>query len=200
MEALWTFFQPITLSRWSCRKRHVAFLVYGFNDASKGGLGVTKAWDDKLTVTIGTWGADTEEELSNWRELGNLVEDLEREEHTGRLNDSWLVFATDNATTKSCLYKGNSSLEKLYDLVVQLRALELRTGARLLVTHCSGKRMVHQGTDRVSRGSLQEGVCLLKAMLAYCPWGKSGCKRSPTLMEWVRSWLGSHTELLLPKY
>ena len=116
---------PAFTRRPLCRKKHIAFLFYGFNDASKSGLGVTKAWDDRLTVTIRTWGLDSEEELSNWRKLGNLVEDLEAEESMGRLNNSWLVFATDNATSESCLYKGNLSSKKLYDLVVWLRALAL---------------------------------------------------------------------------
>ena len=199
LKALWALFDQSDPPKWSCRKRHIAFLVYGFNDASKSGLGVTKSWDDKLTVTMGTWGSDAEDESSNWRELGNLVEDLEAEEPTGRLNDSWLVFATDNATSESCLYKGNSSSEKLYDLVVRLRALELRTGARLLVTHCSGRRMIHQGTDGLSRGSLQDGVCLSKAMLAYCPWGKSGGERSPLLIDWILDWFGNSAEVLAPK-
>ena len=111
-----------------CRKKHIIFFVYGLNDALKSGLGVTKAWDDKLTVTI-KWGLDSEEESSNWQELGNLVEDLEAKDSTVRLNNSWLVFETDNATSESCLYKENSSSGKLYDLVVRLRALDLRTGA-----------------------------------------------------------------------
>ena len=97
------------------------------------------------------------------------------------------------------LVKGNSLSENLYDLVVRLRALELRTGAHLLVTHCSGNCMIHQGTDGLSRGRLQEGVCLSKARLAYCPWGKSGCQRSPTLLDWFKDWLGDSLELLYPR-
>ena len=69
----------------------------------------------------------------------------------------------------------------------------------MIVTHCSGKRMIHQGTDGLSRGSLQEGVCLSKDMLAYCPWGKSGCEWSVTLFDWLKTWFGNSDERLTPK-
>ena len=59
--------------------------------------------------------------------------------------------------------------------------------------------MIHQGTDGILRGSLQEGVCLTKAMLAYCPWGNSGCQCSPTLLDWFNDWLGDSVELLYPR-
>ena len=151
----------------------MSFLVYGFNYASKSGLGVTKLWKDWLTVTIDTWESDSSSESSNWRELSTLVKDLELEEKDSNLADTWLIFATDNKVAERCIYKGKSLSEKLYDLIVRLRSLELRPGARLLLTHVSGKRMIHQGTDGVYRGSLKEGVCLDTTMLDYCPWGLS---------------------------
>ena len=199
LSALSLFFTQEQPPRRSCRKSKFHFLVYGFVDASKSGLGSTKSWDDKLTVRMGTWGSDTEDESSNWREFTNLVEDLEEEEKTGDLKDSWIILATDNSTVEGCLYKGNSPSMKLYDLVVRLRALELRTGSFILVTHVAGKRMVAQGTDGVSRGSLREGVCLGDAMTAYCPWGKSPTQRSPLLLEWIKDWFATKSELLEPR-
>ena len=58
--------------------------------------------------------------------------------------------ATDSATVEGCLYKGNSLSEKLFDLVVRLKALEMQTGARIIVTHVLGKRMIAQGTYGLS--------------------------------------------------
>ena len=63
LKALWAFFQSPTPPLWSCRRKHIAFLVYGFNDMSKSGLGVTKLWDNKLTVSIGMWAG---ENLVTW--------------------------------------------------------------------------------------------------------------------------------------
>mmetsp|Transcript_1680 Transcript_1680/g.2409 ORF Transcript_1680/g.2409 Transcript_1680/m.2409 type:complete len:87 (-) Transcript_1680:2191-2451(-) len=80
------------------------------------------------------------------------------------------ILATNNATVESCLYKGNSTSEKLFNLVVLLRTLEMRTGCKILVSHVSGKRMIRQGTDGVSQGSLREGVTIGEAMEDFCPW------------------------------
>ena len=79
---------------------------------------------------------------------------MEDEEKFGDLNNSWIILATENSTVESFLYKGNSTSEKLYNLVVRLRALKSRTGATFLITHVSGKRMISQGTDGVLQGSL----------------------------------------------
>ena len=69
------------------------------------------------------------------------------------------------------MYKGNSTSPKLFDLVVRLKLVEVKRGVKVLVTHVSGKRMQAQGTDRVPRGSLREGVALGKEMMLYCPLG-----------------------------
>ena len=74
----------------------------------------------------------------------------------------------------------------------------MRTGATILVTHVSGKRMIAQGADGVSCGSLKEGVCLGAAMSAFCPWGSAPIKSSPLLLDWIRDWLGETSELLKP--
>ena len=198
LTALTQFFKQKTPPSHSCRKSKFHFLVYGFVDASKSGLGSTKAWDDKTTVRMGTWGPDADNELSNWRELANMVKDLESKEDSGDLNNSWIILATDNSTAEGCLYKVNSPSRKLFKLVVRLRSLELRTGATILVTHVLGKRMVAQGTDGVSRGCLKEGICLGDAMLIFCPWRKAPIDASPTLLGWIRDWFGERSKLLKP--
>ena len=54
LKALHVFFKGELPPVWSCRKKNVFLLLYGFHDASKGGLGTTKDWGDRLTVTVGT--------------------------------------------------------------------------------------------------------------------------------------------------
>ena len=147
----------------------------GGSDGRAGGLQCP--WHDISSPTLGAAAGGgvavlaAENESSNWREFTTLVHDMEYEEKEGRLNEAWVVMATDSTTVEGCLYKGNSSSEKLFDLIVRLRAIELRTGARFLITHVSGKRMIAQGTDGVSRGTLKEGVCLGQTMRSFCPWG-----------------------------
>ena len=198
LTALREFFKNSIPPMKSCRKAKFKFLVYGFADASKSGLGSIKTWNDRATVRMGTWGSDADSESSNWRELTNLVEDLESDEESGRLDNSWIIIATDNSTAEICLHKGNSSSENFFGLVVRLRALELQTGATILVTHVSGKRMMAQGANGVFIGSLKEGVCLGKAMNVFCPWEKTPIQSYPHLEEWIRDWFGNSSKVLTP--
>ena len=66
------------------------------------------------------------------------------------------------------------------------------------VTHVAGTRMIDQGTDRVSRGTLREVVALGDHMLEHCPWGNSETEVEPKLEAWVRSWTGDELVLLEP--
>ncbi len=58
------------------------------------------------------------------------------------------------------------------------------------VVHISGKRMIVQGTDGCSRGSLMEGVMAGADMLMFVDLGKGGIDLHPPLLEWVRAWSG----------
>ena len=83
-----------------------------------------------------------------------------------------LILVIDNDVVESALYKGNSSSVKLFELVVRLRKVEIKYSSKIIATHVAGTRMIAQGTDGVSRGSLKEGVGVGKHMLEFCPWGK----------------------------
>ena len=72
------------------------------------------------------------------------------------IHGSTIIIATDNATAEAVLYKGNSTSEKLFDLVVRLRELELRSAAKIIVTHVSGERMKAQGGTDGGREDLLE--------------------------------------------
>ena len=147
-------------------------LIYGFVDASGSGFGSTLEKQDKIHYRIGTWSSSEKENSSNWREFENLVYTVEEAGRKGMLTGSTVLLATENSVVEAALYKGNSSSEKLFDLVVRLRKAELHSSCKLLVTHVSGKRMMAQGTDDVSRGNLREGVAVGKEVLSFCPWAK----------------------------
>mmetsp|Transcript_8221 Transcript_8221/g.11747 ORF Transcript_8221/g.11747 Transcript_8221/m.11747 type:complete len:104 (+) Transcript_8221:242-553(+) len=70
---------------------------------------------------------------------------------------------------------------------------------RIYVAHVSGKRMIVQGTDSVSRGQLREGVSIGKAMFSYCPWTYSALDQFPTLFVLVKLWSTSECQVLIPK-
>ena len=59
---------------------------------------------------------------------------------------------------------------------------------KILITHVSGARMIAQGTDGLSKGSVDQGVGLGEAMTKFCPWGHSACQRSPRLETWIKGW------------
>ena len=74
---------------------------------------------------------------------------------------------------EGCLYKGNSPVKKLFELVARVKRLELLYGCVILVTHISGDRMQAQGTDGISRGLFKECASTCLDMLSFCPWHKS---------------------------
>ena len=180
------------------RTSAVQFIVYGFADASKSGFGSSIEYSDGVCYRIGTWSRDDDCNSSNFREFSNIVETIEEEVEAGKLKNTTLILATDNTTVESALYKGNSTSELLFDLVVRFKTLELQSGSRFIVTHVSGERMKYQGTDGISRGQLREGISLGTSMISYCPWGLSASQRSPEIISWCRSTFDPKLEVLTP--
>jgi hypothetical protein len=97
---------------------------------------------------------------------------------------------TDNSTAESCFHRGTSKSPRLHALVLELRVLEITYGMALHVIHVAGSRMIAQGTDGCSRGSLMEGVMTGQNMLSFVDLGQSAVERHPPLLEWIRGWTG----------
>jgi hypothetical protein len=68
--------------------------------------------------------------------------------------------------------------------------LEITYSTTIHVLHISDKRMIVQGTDGCSCGSLMEGVMAGADMLTFVDLASGGIDPHPPLLEWVRSWLG----------
>jgi hypothetical protein len=181
------------------RSSRVYSIFYGFADASGSGFGSTILCEGGIKYRIGTWGSDSEDDSSNFREFENVVDTLRDEAIAGNLKDSLIILCTDNSTVESSLVKGNSSSEKLFNLTLEVRLLEMREGAKIVVSHVSGERMKAQGTDGVSRGQLKEGVSTGQSMLSFVPFHLSAIQRSESVEAWLRSWLGESMEVLSPE-
>jgi hypothetical protein len=178
----------------------VIFLVkYGFGDASGKGFGATFALRGAISYRIGVWKADEGDESSNWREFTNVIESLEEEAASGRLEFSMVFFFTDNATVEAALYKGTSHSPKLFELVLRMKDLETKYAIKLIVSHVSGLRMIAEGGDGVSRGILNEGVMAGENMLQFIPLNLSAAERSPSLVPWIQSWTKGKLECLEPQ-
>jgi hypothetical protein len=128
------------------------------------------------------------------------VETLETEDDASNLTGALVYIFTDNSTVEAAVFKGNSTSSKLFEMVLRLKKLEMKNGATFVVTHVSGKRMMGQGTDAVSRGQFKEGVTAGRAMLSFVPLAKSALEVHPPLKEWIVSWAGEkETEFLTPE-
>jgi hypothetical protein len=174
-------------------------IIYGFADASGKGFGSTVLGKDGTRYRIGLWDKDTEDETSNFREFENVVESLEEEAAKGSLQGAEIYLCTDNSTVEAALYRGTSSSEKLFALVVRVRTLELKHQARFVVSHVSGKRMMAEGTDGTSRGHFKEGVSIGENMLTFLPWNESAFERTKLLEPWLLAWMPPKTEVLTPE-
>ena len=95
------------------------------------------------------------------------------EARAGRLRNCEFFLFTDNTTAEGCFSRGTSKSKLLHSLVLSLQVLELEYGMTLHVIHISGKRMIAQGTDGCSRGSLMEGVMAGEDMLSFVDLGQS---------------------------
>jgi hypothetical protein len=65
---------------------------------------------------------------------------------------------THKSMTESCLYQGSSNSHELFQLVLCLRRLEMTTRHVSHVVHCTGTRMITQGTNGLSRENFHESV------------------------------------------
>ena len=182
------------------RSASIFVAIYGAGDASGAGFGSAILLPQKsLSYRIGVWRQDViHGESSNWREFTNCVEAMEEEASKGNLTNTELFFFTDNTTVERSFYKGSSSSEKLLELIIRLRRLEMRHSLRLHISHVSGKRMIAWGVDGLSRGQVNEGVMAGKPMLSFIPLHKHPLQMSKPLFHWVKSWLGPKAELLNP--
>jgi hypothetical protein len=125
--------------------------MYGFVDASRSGFDSTVMLKGGIRYQIGTWGPE-EDETSNFREFENvLVAALREEEAEGHLDKALIFMCMDNSTVESAIVKGNPMSEKLFALALEVQQIEMQAGARLVISHVSGKRMKAQGIDGVSR-------------------------------------------------
>ena len=199
LQALRRLFSPAQPPVVHVRSKEQRVALYGFVDASGGGYGTTVEVKGQVEYRIGTWSSREANNSSNWREFANLVEEVERAGEKGWLNGTVLVLATDIEVVEATIYKGNLSSPLLFDLVLRLKTVQLRYSCQLIVTQVAGTRMISQGTDGVSRGSLQEGVAAGEKMLKHCPWNKSALETSKQLISWVEDWVGYKPNVLTPE-
>ena len=166
-------------------------VMYGFGDASKQGFGASVELADKSVMwRSGKFSTFVQERSSNYRELLNLVEYIEEIFNKGLLDGCELFMFTDNFTAEAAFFKGTSSSELLFGLVLRLRKIEMTGRCMLHMIHVAGTRMICQGTDGLSRGDRNSGIMAGESMLSFLPLHLPANQRSTSLLPWCMSWLG----------
>lgn len=106
----------------------------------------------------------------------------------------------DNWVAESAFYKDTSSNKMLFDTMLRLREYAMFSNFKLHVLHISGKRMIAIGVDRISRGSLTEGIFAGKQFLQLIQFHKGVLDLDPnSLILWIKLWAPSRLELLTPE-
>lgn len=169
------------------RGRSTAQVLYGFGDASGTAFGATIQIGDTINYQYGQWSSEiTESSSSNWRELNNLVCSLTELGRQGLLDGHEVFMFTDNSTAESAYWKGTSKSKALFELVLQMKRLEVDTDMILHVIHVSGRRMIAQGTDGLSRADHSQGVMQGIPIQVFVPLHLNPLDREPGLEPWLR--------------
>jgi hypothetical protein len=179
------------------RGNKVARVLYGFGDAigagfgaswmmsAEGGEGETEQSTKKIRYRFGRWGSDVEGASSNYRELKKPVDVLEEIGGKDELRGVEVFLFTDNSTAEAAFARGSSSSKNLFLLVKRIKLLEMVMRMRIHIIHVSGKQMIVQGTDGLSRGALLEGVMGGDEMCSFVPLHKTAFERSQGLLTWL---------------
>ena len=199
LHALKVLFSPDEPTLRLVRGYSLGCAIFAFGDASGGGFG--SSWESAkgISYRYGTWAKSMDGESSNLRELMNLVETIEEMVEQNTLKGKELFLFTDNSTSEAAFSNGSSKSEKLFDLVLRIKQLEMHNQAKIHIIHVSGERMKDQGSDGLSRGNLNVGVMAGKSMLSFVPIHLTAFERSPKLKDWLLSFVGNKTEFLTPE-
>jgi len=167
------------------RSSKVNNVFYGFGDASGSAFGSTLSNGSKLFFEYGQWCSSESEQSSNWRELNNLLASLETWIKTQDLKGTQVFIFTDNSTAESAFWKGTSKSKLLCDLILRLKCLSLWHNIDLYIIHVSGRRMIEQGTDGLSRGDQSKGVMKGLPMRIFIPLHLTPTQRCPQMRIWI---------------
>ena len=165
--------------------------LYIFGDASGPGFGSFWLKGKEISYRFGVWDEEATNTTSNYRELRNLVQPLERNGLDGDLEGKEIFLFTNNSTAESVAAKGSSTSPLLFELVTRLYQLTMKFLCCVNIIHVAGTRMIAQGTDGLSRGDLLKGVLNGRSMMSYIPLHLSALDREFSLKAWISSWAGS---------
>jgi hypothetical protein len=179
-------------------------VLYVFGDASGSGFG--SSWSEakrkKVSWRFGVWGVEDKGTSSNYKELRNLSDTLESMGEKNQLAGKEIFIFTDNMVSEAVVAKGSSQNSTLYSLVVRIIKLQMKNRCIIRFVHVAGTRMIDQGSDGLSRGSLHEGIMSGRSMLEFVPLHLPAADHSDIIRPWINSWvqeMGNEVEWLEPE-
>jgi hypothetical protein len=158
--------------------------TYLVGDAVGVGFGSTN-WtqhNNFFVADYGTWddGVTTDDKSSNFREAGNLIIRTKALIREGKLKKgSELLVFTDNSVAERTYYKGSSFSLKLYQMILELRKMEMEGQFIIHSIWIAGKRMIAQGSDGLSRGDFSSGVMNGQHFLDQLPLDETALDHPP---------------------
>eukprot|EP00957_Ditylum_brightwellii_P158585 12070913-Ditylum_brightwellii.AAC.2 len=99
----------------------------------------------------------------------------------------------DNSTGEATYYQGSSSSKLLNELVLHMCLLEIQYGCIIHLIHCTGTRMIEQGTNGLSQGSINKGGMVGGDMLLCVPLNLTATEHHPLCK--IGLWSGHHMKL-----
>jgi hypothetical protein len=113
------------------------------------------------------------------------VETLQRVVVDHNLAGSDIFIFTDNSMAEATFWKGTSKLRKQFELVLHLKKLKLKHGLILHVIHVSGRHMLAQGMDGLSRADHSKDIMKGKDMRVFIPLHLTPTAREPKVKPWL---------------
>mmetsp|Transcript_23389 Transcript_23389/g.35445 ORF Transcript_23389/g.35445 Transcript_23389/m.35445 type:complete len:141 (-) Transcript_23389:5022-5444(-) len=140
MKSLLTLFGAKSPPVWLVRSRQATEFFYGFRDASGSSFWASFELNGAVECEYGYWCTEDSEESSNWRELSNLVSAVKNFVKKHVITNSEIFIFTDNTTAEQAFWKGTSCSRKLFELVLELRQLTMRSAITIHMVHVSGSK------------------------------------------------------------
>ena len=171
------------------RRQRMGSANYGFGDASGKGFGHAIEVEGEVHSEFGQWASELEDKHSNYKELRNLVNAVEKAYRKGLLKDCELFLFTDNFVAECGYYNSGSNRSKdLDELVHRLWRIQMAGDFTLHVYHVAGTRMIECGVDGLSRGDKSEGIAKGVGVLTFVPIHLNAVERSPRVLDWILEW------------
>jgi hypothetical protein len=108
----------------------------------------------------------------------------------GKLKPGLELFVfTNNLVAERTYYKGSLSSPKLHQMILELRKMEMLGQSIIHFIWISGKRMITQGSDGLSRGDFSSGVMSGQHFLKHLPLDEGAFDRQTDLKSKLKACL-----------